>query len=433
MAITWATTFTVLPALLFVFARAGWIVPTNPPAIGALLARLLPTRRLGAVLAVGAALTAIALVISVRFIALDPFTHDWRDLQSSSRGIERARVLDAKIRTKLDTSSMLSGQAYQLVIAVDKRDQVAPLVAKLRADDAKRPPERRWIYDVRSMDDLLPPAQAQKLAVLADIRKRLDDPELRQAMSPEELADLDRLRPPADLAPIGDAAVPHELGWPFIEKDGSMGKLIVVRGARRFNSFDVRDRLDFAREARAVELPPGAAIAGEALVVADIITTMEHDAPDMVAFAIAGSILAVFVVLGVRRHGLVTLACGMAGVVVMIAACAISGLRVHFLDLIALPITVGIGIDYAVNLAARDREDGDKGPHHLLRTIGGSVLLCSYTTSIGYATLMLSANGGIKAFGLAALLGELACVSIAVLVTPAWLAVLRRRDGVKLP
>ena len=39
---------------------------------------------------------------------------------------------------------------------------------------------------------------------------------------------------------------------------------------------------------------------------------------------------------------------------------SLAGLSVHFLDLIALPITVGIGIDYAVNLAARERQEGEK-------------------------------------------------------------------------
>ena len=46
----------------------------------------------------------------------------------------------------------------------------------------------------------------------------------------------------------------------------------------------------------------------------------------------------------------------------------------------------------------------------------------------GYATLLLSANGGIVAFGLAALLGELSCVLMAVLVAPALFAMLRRRS-----
>jgi predicted RND superfamily exporter protein len=193
----------------------------------------------------------------------------------------------------------------------------------------------------------------------------------------------------------------------------------------RVLSFDA-ERPD--SEVRSLDLPPDAIVAGESLVVADIIKTMEADAPYMILFALSGSLVAVFAVIGLRRHGLITLACGIAGVVVMIAACAIVGLKVHFLDLIALPITIGIGIDYAVNITARDRQDGQRGPLHLLRTIGGTVLLCSFTTSVGYGTLMLSANGGIRAFGEAALLGEIACIGVALLACPAWLTLLRQRD-----
>jgi hypothetical protein len=58
----------------------------------------------------------------------------------------------------------------------------------------------------------------------------------------------------------------------------------------------------------------------------------------------------------------------------------------------------------------------------------GAVLLCSYTTTVGYGALMLSPNGGIRAFGLAALICELACISMALLVAPALLAVLRNRE-----
>ncbi|MBA3452114.1 MAG: MMPL family transporter [Deltaproteobacteria bacterium] len=433
MALTWIATFTILPAILFVFARGGWVKISKPPAIGAILARMLPKRGEGIVMAIGGLVTTVALVIAIAFIAGDPFTHDWRDLQSSTASIRKARAVDAKIRERLDTKNLMTGQAYQLVIAVEGRDQVKPLIDRLRADQEKRPPGQQWIQDVRSMEDLLPPQQPAKLVVLAEIRALLDDPKLAASLSAKDQADLDRLRPPDALVPIADADVPKDLAWPFIERDGTIGRLVVVRGAKRFNSFDVDDRLEFAAHARAVELPANAAIAGEPLIVADIIETMEADAPKMTIFAIAGSILAVFLVIGLRRHGLVTLACGFAGVVVMVAACALAGLKVHFLDLIALPITIGIGIDYAVNLAVRDRQDGERGPHHLLRTTGGSVLLCSYTTAVGYGTLMLSANGGIKAFGLAALLGELACVTIAIMVTPTWLAILRRRSGTTKP
>lgn len=428
MLVTWLSTFVVLPALLAAMARRGWIHAKREPALGRQLARLFPAHGLRRVLVAGAVLTSIAVVIDVVYIARDPFTRDWRDLQSDNAEIRGVRAVEAKIKRAFDASNMLSGQAYQVAIAVEHRDQVRPLVERLRAYDRARPPIFRWIRDVRSLDDAVPANQRKKLAVLKDISALLDDPQLKDAMTDDERARLTRLHPPADLRVIQDSDVPYELAWPFIEKDGSRGKLIVLRGSSRFNSFDVNDRLAFAAEVRALDLPPGALVAGEALVVADIVKTMERDAPKIIGFALIGSILAVIVVVGLRRHGLVTLACGLAGVIVMIAACALAGLKVHFLDLIALPITIGIGIDYAVNLAVRDRQEGSRGPAHLMTTAGSAVLMCSYTTIVGYSTLLLSANGGIRAFGLAALLGEVACILMALVVAPAWLSLLRQRN-----
>jgi predicted RND superfamily exporter protein len=42
---------------------------------------------------------------------------------------------------------------------------------------------------------------------------------------------------------------------------------------------------------------------------------------------------------------------------------------------------------------------------------------------------MLSANGGIRAFGFAALIGEIACIVMALVVAPACLALLRQRKA----
>ncbi len=431
MAVTWLMAYTVLPALLYALARRGWIKSTKQPALSVYMARLIPgERRYPIVIAIGIGLAVVATVLSVLYIVRDPFTKDWRDLQSTTANIQGTRVIDAKIRSAFDNKSQLSGQAYQIVIAVEQRDQVAPLVAKIRAADEARPPEKRWLKDVRSLDDALPPDQANKLTVLGEIRALIDDSALQSTLSDDERARLAKLRPPAAIATVGDADVPMALAWPFVEKDGTRGKLVVIRGSSRFNSFDVADRLDFASEVRRLDpmLPQHALVAGEALVVADIITTMEADAPKIILFALTGSVLTVLLVLGFRRHGLVTLACGMAGVVLMIAVCAQLGVKVHFLDLIALPITIGIGIDYAVNLAARDRQEGELGPRHLLATTGSTVLLCSFTTSVGYGTLMLSANGGIRSFGLAALVGEVACITMALIVAPVCLAVLRNRS-----
>lgn len=427
MMLTWVTTFTVLPALLAVLARRGRIRLTSPPAIGAVLSWLLPARRLGAVVVVGVGIAVLAAAMSVVYLANDPFTRDWRDLQSRTDSIRRANAIDRRIRAAIDPTAMLTGQTYLVVIAVPDRAQVGPLVARIRADDAARPPVRRWLTDVRSIEDLLPPDQAAKLTVLAELRALIDDPALQATLSDDERARLARLRPADDLRPLTDADVPLALAWPFTERDGTVGRLIVLRGSGRFRPFNVRDRLVFANEVGRIELPPGAIVAAETLIVADVVRSMEHDAPRMIAFALIGSVVVVVMVMGLRRHGLVTLASAGGGVTLMIALCALVGLKVHFLDLIALPITIGIGIDYAVNLAARDRQEGERGLDHVLRTTGATVLLCSYTTAVGYGALLLSANGGIRAFGLAALLGEIACITMALIVAPAALTLLRAR------
>ncbi|MFN0253709.1 MAG: efflux RND transporter permease subunit [Kofleriaceae bacterium] len=426
MVLTWVTTFTVLPSILFVLARRGRIKRTTRPVLGDVLARLHPKNDRRA-LVVFAVVTAVSIAITSVYIARDPFTRDWRDLQSSTPEIDAATNLWAKMRAKLPSSSELTGQAYQLVFAVDKREDSAALVEYLRSVDKNTPGDTKWIRDVFSMDDLLPTRQVEKLAVLAEIRGMLDQPEVIEELSSDDRAKLAKLRPPDDLRAVTDADVPIELAWPFVERDGARGRLVVLRGAMRLDSFNVDHRREFAARTRALVFPVHAVVAGESLIVSDIIETMEADAPKMIVVALIGSVLAVFFVIGFRRHGLVTIACGLAGVIVMIAACAVAGLPAHFLDIIAVPITIGIGIDYAVNLAARDRLDGDRGPPYLLRTTGATVLLCSYTTAVGYGTLLLSANGGIRAFGLAALLGEITCVAVALIAAPAWLAVLRNR------
>jgi hypothetical protein len=52
---------------------------------------------------------------------------------------------------------------------------------------------------------------------------------------------------------------------------------------------------------------------------------------------------------------------------------------------------------------------------------GGAVVLCSLTTTLGYAALLLSINRAVQSFGLAAAVGEVTTLAAAMLVLPALL------------
>lgn len=418
MVLCWITAFTVLPAALLALAGRGRLRVGAPPALGEALARVLTWRpRLTAGL--GAVAALVATVGAVIYIAHDPFAKDWRDLRADNRHLRELRRLDNRLLEGFAGSHSVV-MTYQVLAALPARADAAATMRALRDGEKARPPGRPLLADVVGLEDLVPSDQPDRLALLTELRHLVDEA-LAGELEPAEAERLRRLRPPETLAPVTLADVPPGLSWPFVEQDGSAGRLLLLRGASRFRTWDVGDRLEFADQIRRLPLPDGTLLAGEALVVADIVRVMERDAPLMIAIALAGSALTIVLVVGIGRHAFATIVASLAGVSSMIALCALVGLRVHFIDLIALPITIGIGVDYAVNLAARRREVGSGSDRAILASTGSAVLMCSFTTTVGYASLLLSANGGIRSFGLASMLGEITCLTMALVLVPALL------------
>ena len=101
------------------------------------------------------------------------------------------------------------------------------------------------------------------------------------------------------------------------------------------------------------------------------------------------------------------------------AVCTLFEVKLNFLNFIALPITFGIGVDYAVNVMQRYRHEGPGGALTAVRETGGAVVLCSMTTTLGYLALVGSVNYAVRSLGTAAVLGEIACLLAAVIVLPA--------------
>jgi predicted RND superfamily exporter protein len=128
-------------------------------------------------------------------------------------------------------------------------------------------------------------------------------------------------------------------------------------------------------------------------------------------------------------HGAVVAITLVAGVVLMVAALAVSGVRINFLNFIAFPITFGIGVDYGVNVYRRYLVEGPGKIVQVIRSAGGAVALCSATTIIGYSALLIADNQGLVSFGLAANVGELTCLAVAVLGLPAVLKIAEGRRG----
>jgi predicted RND superfamily exporter protein len=409
----WCAGYVVLPAALSIAHRFG-MTPRSEPPIGRWLARLLP-HNLGVTAIATIALVAGAGVVTAHYLADDPFESNFKNLRSRGAAIAEERrwmhAIDRAFGEGIDAG---------FVIAVPHRTDVVPLKARLRAADADATPRDKLFGRLDSLDDLLPGQQTDKLVVLDQIRALLDSKEL-EALSDADRAELARLRPPDDLHALGDNDVPEALAWPFIEVDGSRGKLILASAGPGYEVWDAHDTVRFADKVRALHLAPEIHLGGASFVFADVLDAVLTDGPRATIAALLGAILVVLLVVGRNRHGFVTIVCGLGGTMLMLGSAALLGLRINFLDFVALPITIGIGIEYAVNIATRERQEGPGRGRAALATTGSAVAVCSYTTIVGYGSLLLSQNLGIRSFGLAAMLGELTCLAVAVFLAPALL------------
>ncbi|MDB4954311.1 MAG: exporters of the superfamily [Myxococcales bacterium] len=414
IALCWLSAYTVLPAALAV-ARQFGMKPRGQAPLGRWLARLLDVRDLHKLVAVTLTLTIGAAIVSTTYLASDPFERNFQNLRSHSSGIAEER----RWRRDID-EAFGKGLDAAFAIAVQRREDVALVEKRLRDADAGRAPKDRLFSAVLSIDDLLPDRQPEKLAVLAEIRDLLSPGQL-ELLDDEARAEALRLLPPKDLHAVAESDIPDQLAEGFIEADGSRGKLMAAAPGTGYEVWDAHDTQRFVGNVRALNLPPDVHLGGSSFVFADVIRAVNSDGPRATLGAIFGAIVIVLVVIGRGRHGLITLLCGLSGTLLMIATAAIVGLRVNFLDFVALPITIGIGIEYAVNIVTRERQQGAAGAREALATTGGAVFLCSYTTIIGYGSLLLSQNRGISSFGLAAMLGEIMCLFAALLLAPALL------------
>lgn len=424
MVLCWLATYAMLPALVLRFVRHPKR-PPGDPVIGRALARVLGFQRPGLVCAIAGGLTLAAAIVTYRYIAADPFEYDIKNLRSEGADAIESR---AWLRKSDETFGRgISGQTY---IAADRLDQVPMIVEALHRVDDGLPEAKKTMGTVRSILDLVPPQQPEKLAVLAEIRAMLTD-EVLAELPEKDRAEIAALKPPADLQPITIESLPPELSSKLRERDGTVGLLIGVRPALSLDEWDGRALIRFSDAVRRLQLPDGETVttSGSSVIFADIVKAIQSDGPVVTLVATLGLVIMVVLVVGRNISAVAVMTATLLGSLALVAVCALIDLKVNFLDFVALPITLGLGIDYAINVAHRHHSEDQRDPRETLRTSGSAVLLCSLTTIIGYGSLLVSENLAIRGFGVASLIGEVACLMTALIVVPAILSISYRPRG----
>jgi hypothetical protein len=364
-----------------------------------------------------------------RYLADDPLEYNLGKLENDPSSVRSAATLLGSGMTGITGRTGQDGMA----IMTDRLDQVKPLVAELerrRLAAGTAPPFDKTV----SIFNLIPEQQEEKLGLLNHIRARLERVRALGKLSDEDWKAIEPYLPVKDIKPFGVDDLPERVARPFTERDGTRGRIVYVAPTEGKSVRDLRYLLQWANAYRTVELPSGEVIygSGRAVIFADMLSGVTEESPKAILFA---AIMTAFVVVitfmrskgGWRATVLVLTALGM-GLAWMGGILWYTGIKINFLNFIAIPITLGIGVDYSINLVHRWRVEGAGKLPTVVRETGGAIVLCSMTTILGYTALMQSVNAAVRSFGMVAVIGELTCITSVMVILPAILRLIEPKQ-----
>ncbi len=173
---------------------------------------------------------------------------------------------------------------------------------------------------------------------------------------------------------------------------------------------------------------PGVAVAGWALLADELTATMIQDALNVLLPMLV--VLLCLLALAFRHwlDVVLSLFCFLLGGLILSACMALLGWSWNIMNLTALPLLLGAGVDYSIHIQlALKRERGNLS--RVFQSVGRAILLCAGSTAVAFASLGLGTNAGIASLGKVTALGIVILAACAVFLLPAWWITLHRVNG----
>lgn len=150
------------------------------------------------------------------------------------------------------------------------------------------------------------------------------------------------------------------------------------------------------------------------------------------------AIYSLFVIIGVLvldfknlQHALLAAMPLGLGVLQMFGLLGLLDIPLNPANLIALPLILGIGVDYGVHIVHDYRES--RGPYRMSPGTAVAVLVDALTTLVGFGSLMLASHQGLQSLGRVLTLGVTCCLFTSLIMLPAALTWMTRHRKQPLP
>jgi predicted RND superfamily exporter protein len=241
---------------------------------------------------------------------------------------------------------------------------------------------------------------------------------LAEAWALQLRANLERM---TNAEPVSVDQVPEQMRRMFTARVGDGYLLHVV--PRRY----LWDRLSLERFASQTASVHPDVVGSEQLILVMMDETLaDGRAAALLALAVIGTLLLVHFR---GPMGLVALVPLAVGSLAMLGMMYVLGMKYNYMNLIATPIILGIGIDDGVHALHRFRHEAAHGYERVttsFRLVGRAILLTSLTTMIGFGSVAFYEMRGMASFGQVLFFGVGFCFLATIFVLPATLRLVTR-------
>ncbi|MDP6946122.1 MAG: MMPL family transporter, partial [Myxococcota bacterium] len=257
-----------------------------------------------------------------------------------------------------------------------------------------------------SIFTFVPEGQAEKLAIVAEMKRRIDNK--YGLLEGSDKADADQLRPYLTPSAFGVEDLPEWVRERFTDTTGALGRYVLLY------PLGIKSQ---AEEVIAIQDAIGHAdVEGKRyystaswMFTGDAYLTVQREGP----LAVGLAALVVFLVLlfDSRRLGrtLLTFLPLALGFILLLGVLGWADIPLNLFNIVVLPAIFGIGVDTAIHLSHRLREGHSVA--EVLRTTGAAAGMSALTTAIGFASLLAVDNEGLRSIGWVAVIG-IACTFV---------------------
>lgn len=337
------------------------------------------------------ALGMLVLAAGVGITQLD-FERSFAPLENRSSS---SWQLDQKI------NELLGQSQTPTVVLTDSVEQSGAVIAELerRRDEE---PGGETIDKVIALDSLLPERQADKLALLEEVREDLADVPAKKR-SKELAGYVDEIERVLESGPLTAEKLPVGVREPFRTKVD--GKEVVLV----FPAIDLAEIDQVSRFAGVLADLPGIDVPGrydaisEALLLYDIVRLVEEDAVWMMGLTIVGLLLISIFAFRRRREVLRQMSILVASFAGALGLAGWLGIDLNFLNIIILPIWLGLGIDASFHVLMHLREHPEDLSAQL--TTAAAIAGAFVTSMVGFGAMLLAHHDGLFSLGAIAVIG----------------------------